>query len=125
MSGWLALLSGFAIVVHLGWPVAVRALLALLWIADTGIQLAALCRAQATVRALRLLDDGFCEIRDRDGTVHRCPVLAGTVLTRTFAWLRIRLPSGANYGEWLTAARCGREAWQGLQWAWRWRRALK
>lgn len=117
-SGWLLLLAGFGLILHLPLPAALRLPLAAAWLVTAGRSIARQARAYRDVRTLRLG-------RNRAGVAfgtagpRRIRVLAGSVLVHRVAWLRLELGPGAVYGELILAADVGAVAWRRLACLWR------
>ena len=119
-SGWLLLLAGFAMLLHVSLAPFLKVPLIVLWIVDCGRQIARQGSGYAAVRALRIVGPGCCDIRAAGGETVRCELLEASVMTRGFCWLCLRHPSGRCHGEWLTVTTTGAERWRRLQIAWRW-----
>lgn len=120
VSGWVLLLTGSVIIMHLSVPIGVRLVLEALWLADTGSGLARLASAQAGVSQLRMFADGCCLGRDRRGVWTRYRLLPNSVLTQRVAWLRFADENGRRYSELFWHRQVESEAWRRLQVIWRW-----
>lgn len=119
-SGWLLLLAGFAMLLHVSLAPYLKVPLIVLWIIDCGRQIARQASGYAAVRALRITGPGSCDVRDQNGHTMRYEVLEASVMTRGSCWLWMRHPSGRCHGEWLTAMTAGAARWRRLKIAWHW-----
>ena len=120
VSSWLLLLAGAVVVLHVEISALVRAVLLVAWCAGVGRGIARLGRGQARVRRLRLLPDGRCLALSAGGEVHCLQLLGGTVVGRTWAWLRFRFDDGLVYAELLWVRQVEASAWRRLHVIWRW-----
>ena len=119
-AGWLALLAGLAIVAHLELSIPVKVSLAVIWIVDLGRTLARQALAQARVRRLTATAQGPWLAHLSDGKIEEIQVLGDSVIGRRLAWLRLRFGDGRAYGELVTRASVGDEAWRRLAVIVRW-----
>lgn len=119
-SGWVLLLAGITIILHLELSVLLRILLAALWLGEAGLALGRLARAQARVVRLTMTADGRCKARDQSGIDQQLQLLKHSVLTRNLAWLRFRFADGRVYAELYLRQQVDAEAWRRLQLIWRW-----
>jgi hypothetical protein len=92
---------------------------ALLWLAFSVYEARCYAQAANSVRRLRLCADGSAVARLADGRWRRVRLLPGSIVLRRVAWLRIRLPSGLDYGELLSGSSRSDPDWHRLQLIWR------
>jgi len=111
-------LSGAALVLLLPFPPLLLAVLVATWLAMSLFELRIYHRAARQVRRLRLDRNGSVTLTDAGGHAATTRLAAGSVVTRSVAWLRFRLPGGRMFGELLTADTVQPQAWHRLQLIW-------
>lgn len=92
---------------------------ALLWLAFSVNEVRRFAQAASSVRRLRLYADGSVVARLADGRWRPVRLLPGSIVLRRVAWLRIRLPSGLDYGELSSGSSRSDLHWHRLQLIWR------
>lgn len=118
-SGAVAALTGAWLIVGLALEPLWRAGLVVCWLLDSAFVLRRQRCGERGVRALYMAVDGtFCVIT-ADGVREPSVLLAGTVVNRRFAWLRLERKDGCRYGELVSASCCGAVAWHRFQLVWR------
>lgn len=122
VAGWLALVSGLVMLMHLELSILVKVALSAAWLTDLGLSLGRQARVQRRIKCLTVPSEGPWSARCIDGKTVELQVLRGSVLTQRWAWFRLRLNDGQVYGELLSRSGVEREAWRRLQVAWRWGR---
>lgn len=113
-SGWLLTLAGTVIALHTELPPLLRAALVAAWLVHAGASLLRQAAGCNRVRRIVISNGGSVHCRGRDGPFP-ARLLAGSVVLARFAWLRLELPGGDVYGEWLSETCCGEHAWRRLR----------
>lgn len=117
-AGWLALVTGMALLLQLRLPVPVRILLVLCWLFDSLWELHKLARGFRRIALLRLHSSGAIAAIDHDGCTEQLTLLSGSLVLPRVAWLRLRFADGSKHAELLIRGRTETEAWHGLQLIW-------
>ena len=121
LSGWLLLLAGFVIALHLNAHPLARAVMAAGWTGSAAWRLYRQACGFRSVAAL-VLAEGGPDIRSAGRARGRCELLAGSLVFRQAGWLRLRLPGGRTHAELVLAAETPADDWRRLQILWRWGR---
>ena len=96
-----------------------RALLAVAWTWQSGLELRMQRRGAARVSRIRLDSGGAVCAEDGNGDWRRLELRSGSVVLTGVAWLRLRFPDGCHYGELLSGNPRTSRNWHGLQLIWR------
>lgn len=119
-SGWLLLLLGTLLLLHLAVPVLLRLALVVIWLADSGFELHRFARSQASVATLLLRGDGACAACDARGREQALTLMNGSVVLASLAWLRFRRSDRTTYTELYRRGDQDADTWRRLQVVWRW-----
>jgi len=119
LSGCLFLLTGLAIIFHLPVAIAVKSVLASLWIGDTLLELKRQVRGNLRVCLLRLDTQGHMVSYDSTEKSEEIQILKGSVVFPGWAWLRLGFDDGLYYVEFLLKTDYGPTVWRRLHLIWR------
>lgn len=113
-----ALLTGFALLIHL--PIApwARLGLAILWLVSQSREISRLARGAGRVKEIRI-GKAAATVVDRQGREEPVRILSGSVVLPKLAWLRLRLPDGLICSELLRGDPASNKQWRHLQILWR------
>ena len=118
-SGWLFLLVGLAIILHLQVAIIVKVILALAWTADCVWGLTRQGDGNARVRRILINVCGTVEGLDSRGKSHELQLLKGSAVLKHCGWLRLRFADGLHYVELISSSDCPESTWRRLQLIWR------
>ena len=121
LSGWLLLLAGFVIALHLNTHPANRILIAAAWVGSASWRLYRQACGFRSVSGL-VLAAGGPDIHTVGHSSGHCELLAGSLVFRRACWLRLRLPGGETHAELVLATETPVDDWRRLQILWRWGR---
>ena len=118
LAACAALLTGFALLIHL--PIApwARLGLAILWLVSQSREISRLARGAGRVKELRI-GKAAATVVDRQGREEPVRILSGSVVLPKLAWLRLRLPDGLICSELLRGDPASNKQWRHLQILWR------
>ncbi len=119
VCGWLALITGFALIVLMPLAPIWRILLAFVWIGESLRELRGLARGAARLRFIRMDADGNIAGVGPDGHIEVLTLLSGSIVLSRLGWLRVRFADGSRYGELLRGDPARDLEWQRLQLIWR------
>ena len=119
LSGCLFLLTGLAIIFHLPVAIAVKSVLASLWIGDTLLELKRQVRGNLRVCLLRLDTQGHMVSYDSTEKSEEIQIGRGSVVLRHWAWLRLSFDDGLHYVEFVMRRDYTPTLWRRLQLIWR------
>ena len=114
-GGWLALLLGTAFLVRLEVSISIKLLLLPVWWLHSGRSLSRFAAAQNDLTALRVRASGACEVLGRGRKARSAQLLAGSIVTRQWAWLRVADDAGKIYGELLLRGGVEARVWRRFQ----------
>ena len=123
LFAWLAMITGFILILLMPLAAVWRFLLAAAWIGESLRELRALTRGAARLQLIRLDADGNIAGLGPDGRFEVLTLLSGSMVLSRLGWLRVRFPDGSRYGELLRGDPARDLEWQRLQLIWRHRRA--
>ncbi len=118
MSAAIAAIAGFALILHLPLNGGFRALIAVLWIAQSVREIQLWTLAAARVTRIQFNQMGDVWVIDRDGLVSSVELLGGSLVTRRLAWIRVRFADGHDYGELLRGNAVKDKQWHRFQLIW-------
>jgi hypothetical protein len=118
-SGWLFLLLGLAIILHLKVAIIVKIILAVAWTTDCVWGLTRQGGGNARVRRILINVRGTVEGLDSSGKLHELQLLKGSAVLRHCGWLRLRFADGLHYVELISSFDCPKSTWRRLQLIWR------
>ena len=118
-SGCCLIAAGLVVILTLPLDAAVRAAACLFWSVSGYRELRALRRGYRACSAIRLAPGGELTVCSRDGEWLPGTLLAGSVVLRNLAWLRLRTAAGARTLECLRGDARKSEDWRRLQVIWR------
>ena len=118
-SGVFLAAVGLALVLTLDLPMSLRLAAASAWLVVMARQIRTLRRGWRRCRALRLYADGTLAVLGPDGEWRPGRLESDGVLLRRWAWLRLRVGSGACFAELLRGSCRGSRDWRRLQVIWR------
>jgi len=118
LAACAALLTGFALLIHL--PIApwARLGLAILWLVSQSREISRLARGAGRVKEIRI-GKAAATVVDRQGREEPVRILSGSVVLPKLAWLRLRLPDGLICSELLRGDPASNKQWRHLQILWR------
>ena len=118
LAACAALLTGFALLIHL--PIApwARLGLAILWLVSQSREISRLARGAGRVKEIRI-GKAAATVVDRQGREEPVRILSGSVVLPKLAWLRLRLPGGLICSELLRGDPASNKQWRHLQILWR------
>ncbi len=122
LSGAIAALAGFALIIHMPLNAVMRMVLAVSWIMYCGLELHTRSNAASRVARIGINTRGEIWITGRAGQAVPVELLAGTVVIERLAWLRIRFEDGRKYGELLSGNNLRDIQWHRFQLIWQHRR---
>lgn len=123
LSGFVALLAGTAIIMHLPLPLTLRGVLCIIWIVDCSGELKRMQRGNARISRLQLDANGDIFATGPAGRSDYLELLSGSVVLSRLAWLRLRFPDGSAAAELLTGDPLRNPQWHRLQLIWQQNRA--
>ncbi len=118
-SGRGLLAGGLVLILILPLDAAIRALACLFWGFSGQSELRALRRGYRACSAIRVTVGGELMLRNYEREWRPATLLAGSVVLRNLAWLRLSTASGVRYAECLRGDARKSEDWRRLQVIWR------
>ena len=119
LSGAIAAIAGFALILHMPLNALSRLSLVVLWLAWCGIEIGTLTKAWQRVRQICFNTRGEVWISDIVGHRSQVSLQRGSLVTRRFAWLRMRLEDGRNYAELVSGNAVQDCQWHRFQLIWK------
>jgi hypothetical protein len=119
LSGLIACLAGFLLVLSLPLGVWQRAFIVCGWVVLCGREMVQTWRGYAMSSALRISGDACIEVRLVGGEWRTASLLPGSLVLPGVAWLRISVGAGPAYGELLTGNSRKNKDWRRLLVIWR------
>ena len=123
---WLVMLSGVAATVVglltitlLSLPLVWRTLAALAWLLLNGRELLLIAKGYKRCRRIRIEHDGAAELLGPDGNWTAATLVAGSIVVRRVAWLRLETQDGRRFAELICYKYAQNEEWRRLQVIWR------
>ncbi|MEM7503295.1 MAG: hypothetical protein AAF417_14675 [Pseudomonadota bacterium] len=114
-AGWLSLLFGTAFLVRLEVSISIKLLLLPVWWLQSGQSLSRFAAAQRDLTGLRVNASGACEVLGRGRKAQSAHLLAGSIVTPQWAWLRVADEAGRIYGELLLRGGVEATVWRRFQ----------
>lgn len=122
LSGVVAALAGFVLIIHTPLDAVIRLILAVAWLVHSGLELYGRARASLRVASITINTRGQIRITDATGEAVLAELLAGTVVISKLAWLRMRFADGRQYAELLRGDPLKDIQWHRFQLIWQQRR---
>ncbi len=119
LSGLIACLAGFLVVLLMPLGALHRVLIVCGWAFFCGRDMARTWRGYALGGALRISGDACIEVRMAGGEWRAAALLPGSLVLPGVAWLRISVAGGGAYGELLTGNPRKNKDWRRLLVIWR------
>ena len=88
------------------------------WLAIGRLEWRRQLRGFRRVAGIRIHETGALECLDSCGTRQSVSLMAGSVVLRRLAWLRLKFGDGSHYGELLSGHAQRQAEWHGLQLTW-------
>ena len=118
LAACAALLTGFALLIHLPLAPWARLGLVILWLVSQLREISRLARGAVRVREIRI-GKGEATVVNRQGKEEPVQIMSGSVVLPRLAWLRLRLSDGLICGELLRGDPASNKQWRHLQILWR------
>jgi len=118
LSAAIAVIGGFALILHMPLSGGFRALFTVLWIVHNTREMQLWSQAAARVVRIQFTQTGDVRVTGRDGLVSPVELLSGTLVTRRMAWIRIGFADGRKYGELLCGNAVIDKQWHRFQLIW-------
>ncbi len=118
LAACAALLTGFALLIHLPLAPWARLGLAMLWLVSQVREISGLARGAGRVKEIRI-GTAAATVVNRQGKEEPVQIISGSVVLPRLAWLRLRLPDGLICGELLRGDPASNKQWRHLQILWR------
>ena len=119
LSGAIAAIAGFALIVHMPLYAMTRLALVVIWLANCSFELWNLASTSRRIARIGISQLGDVWVRDPAG--QRVPVvlLAGSVVLARFAWIRVRFEDGRKYAELVRGDALKDRQWHRFQLIWK------
>ena len=119
LSGTIAAIAGFALIIHMPLGAISRWILATGWLAHSSVELWRRSRASARVHSIGISQLGGVWVEDRYGDRAPAVLLRGTIVIARLAWIRIRFEDGREYAELVSANVVKDRQWHRFQLIWK------
>lgn len=123
LCGGVAAIAGAAIIIATPVSGVLRLLILVAWAGECARECRALRRGGSRLLALRLDTEGGITGFGPDGRREPLVLLAGSMVLRRLAWLRLRFADGSTHGELIMGDPDTDPAWHRLQLIWMLRRS--
>ena len=119
LSGALAAIAGFALVIHMPLGVLPRLAFVVAMLVGGGSELWALSRGSARVTGIGLNQLGDVWVIDAVGQKRPVTLLRGSMVLAGHAWLRFRFDDGRKYAELVSGNAVQDKQWHRFQLVWK------
>ncbi len=119
LSGAIAAIAGFSLIMHMPTSVLLRLTLAVIWLSWCSIETGVLARAWAGVSRIGINQLGEVWVTDIAGQRLPVSLLRGSIVTRRFAWLRLCFEDGRIYAELVSGNAVEDRQWHRFQLIWK------
>lgn len=119
LAGLAATVVGFVMILLLPIAPLWRALGSVVWLTTSIRDVFVIAKGHRRCELLRIAPDGGVEVLAPDGCWFRATLLAGTIVLRSFAWLRFEADNGQRFAELLRGKCPQNKDWRRLQVIWR------
>jgi len=119
LSGAIAAIAGFSLIMHMPTGVLLRLTLALVWLIWCSVETGVLARSWAEVSRIGINQLGEVWVTDIAGHRLSVSLLRGSIVTRRFAWLRLCFEDGRKYAEFVSGNAVEDNQWHRFQLIWK------
>lgn len=115
----LSYAAGLLLIFMLPFALLIRVLLAIIWLAQSYMEIRTFVAGSKCVRSIRCDEHGNFLVMDDCGASQVAELLSGSVAIGKAAWLRLRIEPGLDYGELLLKSHHAPQDWRRFQVLWR------
>ena len=119
LSGAIAAIAGFALIIHMPLSAIFRLVLLTSWLAYSCFELWSLARTSARVTRIGISQLGEVWVVDSAGQRLPVALLRGSMVVARFAWIRIRFGDGRKYTELVGGNAVKDRQWHRFQLIWK------